>query len=154
MVKLMARYNKKKNMTLMIVAAYAPDSHHKSATKQLYLDNLNRCVKSCGKKEILIIGADCNASVGIRSSSKDKVRGPYGDKHVNTAANLLNDYMAMAKLCFPTTFFKNPRQINHATWTHMATHRGFQIDHFMMKRTDLRRVLNAGKLKAMVNSDH
>lgn len=152
--RLQARDKDNNPVKLFIASAYSPVSTASPTERATYLDHLSQCITACKKDEILVVGADCNASVGTKTSTFDKVLGPSGNPHRNTAGKALHQVLSSLKTCLPTTFFSPPRNSSTSTWHHMKSLRGFQIDHFIIKRHDLRFVINSGKMRPMINSDH
>jgi hypothetical protein len=74
-------------------------------------------------------------------AGRDQVRGPHGAPYQNNAGRELVSQLASNQLCLPTTYFKKR---TYCTWSNPASKRGHQIDHFIMKQGDLKRVRNAG----------
>ena len=139
-------------LRVWLVAAYAPVGAAPRAERLAYLDDLQGAIAAAASDDVLLVGTDANASMGVRLGSTDKVRGPYGEKHVNDAGRDMSAFLGRQGLCLPTTFFRKNR---YATWVHPCSRLGHQIDHWIMRRRDLKRVINAGLMtSAAVPSDH
>jgi hypothetical protein len=137
-----------KPFNIFIASAYAPTSNATADERTQFANDLQRCINVCGKHEVLVMCADTNASCGIRSkhddpfeAGRDQVRGPHGTPYQNNAGRELVSHLATNQLCLPTTYFKKR---TYCTWTNPCSKVGHQIDHFIMKQGDLKRVRNAG----------
>jgi hypothetical protein len=147
-----------KTLRLFIVSAYAPDSSRPQIEKDNFTEQLQCCFDACDEEEIMIVGMDCNASIGIRSKhdednvGKDRVRGQYGVNYENIAGKELHALLGVNELAAATTFFKKR---DYATWFHPASKKGHQIDHIIIRQRDMKRVIDAGFIGWRgVESDH
>ena len=125
-----------------------------------------RCYESLGRSEILVEGPDANASLGVRDRhdnyeaiGRDRVMGQYGIPHVNAAGRALLHMLGMHELCVPTSYFQKTSrgtcvESSHTTWRHPGRKSPFQLDYFIMRQADLKRVRDAGVWKQGVDSDH
>ena len=139
-------------LPVFLVAAYAPVSTCSLETKDEFLDVLTTCLSNRRSDEVLLLGADMNASLGVRRSHHDTVLGPHGVPHVNEAGRDLHQFLGTRALCSIASFFMKR---HYATWFHPQSRRGHQIDHWIVHRGDLVRVKNAGRVGCIgVNSDH
>jgi exonuclease III len=147
---------------IYLVSAYAPDSSKPQRDHDEYEENLECCVASCPKTAVLIIGSDANASIGVRSrhdqQKDDRVCGPFGIDKTNAAGQRLRGFMGRHELCATTTFFRrSPRgrhTTTHDTWINPRNKNPHQIDHFIIRQKDLKRVRNAGACSWGMESDH
>jgi exonuclease III len=137
-----------KTFNIFLASAYAPPGNAPRDERAQFASDLQRCIDACGKQEVLVMCADTNASCGIRSkhddpfeAGRDQVRGPHGAPYQNNAGRELVSLLASNQLCLPTTYFKMG---TYCTWSHPCSKRGHQIDHFIMKQGDLKRVRTAG----------
>ena len=63
-------------------------------------------------------------------------------------------FLALRNMCLPTSFFEK-KMSRRATWYNPRSKRPYELDHFMMRRQDLKRVVDAGtKRRHSVYSDH
>jgi hypothetical protein len=144
---------------LFLVSAYAPIGASTQTVHDLYESDLQRCIDSCNKDEILIVGTDANASCGVRADTddpfnydRDQVRGKYGIKHENKAGKRLVALLSANNLCLPSTYFKH-RQ--YATWINPCSKLGHAIDQFLVRQRDRKRVLDCGRFGRLGKpSDH
>jgi hypothetical protein len=116
--------------------------------------------------KILVEVTDANASLGERvrhdnneEKGRDRIMGRYGIPHVNAAGRRMLQVLSIHELCVPTRYFrKTPGhkhvKFSHTTWRHPARKSSFQLDYFIMRQQDLKRVRNAGVWKRGVDSDH
>ena len=151
-LKLVDKHAHRRYVTL--VSAYAPHSGRSQSDRDAFHLSLQECISACPSSDILVIGSDTNASVGVRcETSPDRVRGPNGIPHVNDAGATLHDLLSMNDLCLPTTFFQK-KMARYRTWTNFRSGLPHQIDHFIVKRRDLIRVHDAVTIDSGVDSDH
>lgn len=155
----------KKEVKIFLVSSYAPNfktNLTSDAELQQYYQQLDECVNFCKSDEVLIIGTDANASIGVRTDDigftfdgqvlNDRVTGKYGNPHMNQAGLELRKFCACNQLCAPSTFFQKP---HYDTWQHPGKRckKGYQIDHFLVRRDDLRRVRDCGRVKTSGGGD-
>ena len=153
---------KGKVISIRLVTAYAPHSGCTDKEKTLYENNLELAIKSCGEDQILVVGTDANASLSrlkteqVQDQDKDiqSPVGKFGLDWTNAAGERMETFLRTHDMCLPTTFFeKHP--LSYATWYHNANKKGYQIDHFMLYRKDLKRVRDAGSTVChSIASDH
>jgi exonuclease III len=149
---------KKKEADIYLVSAYAPDSGKSRQEHDEYNAHLQRCFDSCGDDEVLIMGTDANASVGARSKhddvrapDRDRVRGHFGSSYTNKAGKELHSLLGINGMCLPSTFFEKRE---YHTWYNPNSRKGHQIDHFVVKQADAKRVRDAGKVGMHMATDH
>ena len=84
---------------------------------------------------------------------RDQVRGIFGEPYQNRAGRDLHTLLGANSLCLPTTFH---RKRQYTTWINPCSKRGHQLDHMIMRQSDLKRVKDAGRYSALgaVDSDH
>jgi hypothetical protein len=137
-------------VTIFLVSAYAPVSCAPQDEREQYAEDLQRCISTCGRDDILVISMDANASPGVRSRhddahvpGRDQVRGPYGMPHENGAGKELCTLLGLNELCLPATYFKKK---HYATWRSPCSKKWHQLDHFAVAQRDLKRVADAGRV--------
>ena len=157
---------RKRPLTIFLVSAYAPDSSRPPEEHEEFEVQKQRCYESLGRSEILVEGTDANASLGVRDRhdnyeaiGRDRVMGQYGIPHVNAAGRALLQMLGMHELCVPTSYFQKTSrgtcvESSHTTWRHPGRKSPFQLDYFIMRQADLKRVRDAGVWKQGVDSDH
>ena len=80
--------------------------------------------------------------------------GPHGIDWRNKAGDELLTFLALRNMCLPMSFFEK-KISRRATWYSPRSKRPYEMDHFMMRRQDLKRVMDAGtKRRHSVYSDH
>lgn len=154
-----------KQIKTYLVVAYAPTSAAASdrEREEFYID-LARILDGCGKDEILIMGGDFNAKLGVRDKGAegevaDRVLGPNGlagkEGRPNKWGLEFHDFLATRKLCSPTSFFL-ARKKKYATHTSTIPAVGsICIDYWICRSRDLKRVTNAQVATHLnVDSDH
>ena len=174
---------KDKVVKMRIVSAYAPTSQATVEQKENYEMHLTRAIEDNEEDSVLIIGSDVNASCGRdtamlhnimntpgfqspgdgaqspgdHADDDDDVQspvGPHGINWRNKAGDELLAFLALRNMCLPTSFFEK-KMSRRATWYNPRSKRPYELDHFMMRRQDLKRVVDAGtKRRHSVYSDH
>jgi len=161
-VSTLVKDDKGEEVKIRLLSAYAPHSGCTEVEKVEYESQLALAIESCGEDEILLVGSDTNASVGRRTAQQvrdddDGVQSPvgaFGLEWSNAAGTRLASFVGLRQLCLPTTFFQKSES-SIPTWYHPCNKKGYQLDHFIMKRRDLMRVVNAGtSVRHSVHSDH
>ena len=74
-----------KEVGLFLVSAYAPIGDAEQSEWEEFLDEMDGCIDKKHSNDILLIGADCNSSIGVRGASSSKVVGKFGKARVNDA---------------------------------------------------------------------
>ena len=139
-------------VSVYLAVAYSPIGAADVLVRAEYLRNFERCCSHCRNDQVLLIGADANASLGIRRDVNDTVLGPHGPAYVNAAGHELYQMLATASLCAPSSFYQKS---SYDTWFSPRTRKGHQLDHFFIRKKDFKRVTNSGKLASMLaDSDH
>ena len=77
--------NKARPLTIYVVSAYAPLASAPKAERDRYFSDLQACVDKCGRREVLVMGTDANATLGVRQSKQDRVLGRHGVQNTNNA---------------------------------------------------------------------
>ena len=142
----------RKPIDVIFASAYAPVSNACRSVKDEYHNNLQFCVDHCGNDDILILGTYANASMGTRSCKDDKVLGPFGISKTNLNGVLFRDLCSVLGLCLATTFFKKR---SYGTWRHPRSKLLYQLNHFLVQRASLVRIIDAGRYgENLLDSDH
>ena len=152
---------KGKEVMVRLVSAYAPHSGCTDGEKDQYEVELDLAIRSCGEDEILIIGSDTNASLSklIDDDTQEQgatpsAVGKFGCDWTNKAGERMESFLGTHELCLPTTFFQK-KESKFPTWYNMMNKRGYQIDHFITRRADLKRIVDAGtNIRNSIYSDH
>ena len=106
-------HNNGKAVDVFIVSSYAPTSAYSEAEWEAYYDALSAALARRPPNAILIIGADTNASIGIRDSLSDNdndiesfdVVGSFGIERINDAGRRLRVFMETHQIAALSTFF-------------------------------------------------
>ena len=150
-VRLCAKDIDDKDISIFLVSAYAPVSTASEEVWKDYYEKLQACIDRRKQQDILMIGSDCNASIGINPTNEESVVGQYGLKHTNHSGRRLKNFLAVNNLCSTTTYFKKK---NYGTWAHPRSKNLHQLDHIFVNRSSLKSVTNAGITTPMLYSDH
>ena len=150
---------------LFLISAYAPMSTAPQAEWDTFLNNLRACIDRQKIDDILIIGMDCNASMGTRSSSNHQnnsgTLGPFGNPRVNPSGIRLLTFLQQLNLIVVTTYFQKPPH-KFITWksparrstTRTNSNLNFQLDHFISNKHNLKHFTDAAVGQQITNSDH
>ena len=146
--------------THTVGVAYSPVSGKSSAERQSFYDDIATQTRSDNPRDILTVFIDANASPGVGVHARDRPPGapsslgPYGKRLVNSAGQEFREFLQSENLASATTFFQT-KGWHYATWYHPVSGKGYQIDHVLVRRNQLGRVLNARVCpEIMVASDH
>ena len=104
-----------KDVAVFLVSAYAPVGNAPDQEWDVYLDKLSSCMNKKRKGDILIIGSDCNSSVGCNTGNDDGPLGKNGLSHTNASGLRFFSFLAMHQIKAATTWF--PKR-TYATWIH------------------------------------
>ena len=117
-VKLEFANDKGSNNIVRAFSAYAPTSGHDPVAHALFQDALADAHSWCAESDIVLLGGDFNASLGIcrktdvsyESVAATPSVGPHGIRHVNAAGRRLRAFAEMHALRAATTFFKSQKR--------------------------------------------
>ena len=140
-------------MDIFLIAAYAPVSNADPVAWDEYYDNLEICINRSKPSDLLIIGADCNASLGIASGTPLNSIGHYGLPHQNESGKRLLSFLQRNNLAAITTFFKK-KPHRYTTWISNFDNHPFQIDHIITMINQRGFFKDAGTGYPICNSDH
>ena len=139
---------------VFLVSAYAPHTGRHSSEHDQFLEDLGDCMAATKSTDLLQIGIDGNGDMGVRADGNTAALGPLGVPRVNARGRTLCDTIESLGLCSTATFFGRRRKNAHVTWFHPATKRGHQLDHVLVRRSELRWVTSARKVNNRRGSDH
>ena len=145
-----------RNVGVFLVSAYAPIGAAEQSEWDVYYERLDMCIARKNNNDILVIGSDTNASMGVRNmtTADDRSRsvvGKFGLEHSNFSGQRFASFLQTNNLLAVTTFFKK-RQ--YATWKHPRSKLLHQIDHIITEAGQFHRFTDAGITECLVDSDH
>ena len=88
---------------------------------------------------------DANAPAGVGVNACDlpanapRSLGPWGKRHVNSAGQEFRECLQVEKAASATTFLRTPGH-NYSSWFHPRTGKGYQLDHVLVKDSQIGRV--------------
>ena len=150
-VRLAAKDKEDKDIGIFLVSAYAPVSSSSEEQWQDYYGRLQECIDRRKPNDILLIGTDCNASIGTSTGTETSAVGPHGLTHINQSGRRLRNFLAVNNLSAVSTYF--PKK-NYGTWKHPRSKKLHQLDHFFVNRPSQKSVIDAGITTTMLYSDH
>lgn len=150
-VRLLLKDRKNKDVGVFLISAYAPVGNASDDVWDVYFDQLDRCMGRKQNDDILVIGSDCNSSLGYAKEENDGPLGCYGLQHTNDSGRRFLSFLAINNLAVTTTRFKKK---NYSTWIHPRSKKQHQIDHIIVNREMFHRVTDAGVAPQILDSDH
>jgi hypothetical protein len=144
--------NAKQICKIFFITAYLPCSSYLDEEYENSLRHLKEVLRRCPRDAIPIIGCDMNASIGVADPTEDLHNSPigmHGNTHTNNRGSTMKDFLRQLDLCSVATFFQKR---SHDTWIH-PNGNGYQLDHILTKRNELRRFTNSDTI-AEITSDH
>jgi len=87
-----------RDVAVFLVSAYAPVGNAPDEEWNVYLDNLSTCMNKKRKGDILIVGSDCNSSIGCNSGTDDGPLSMYGLSHMNASGLRFFSFLAIHQL--------------------------------------------------------
>ena len=153
-IRLIVKDNRGKDIGLFLVSAYCPVGNSDPENWELFLEQVRSCISKKQKDDILIVGTDCNSSLGTVSREDQATMtsvGPYGNPHMNASGLRLRSYLEVNALAAVTTYF---RKKNYSTWSHPRSKKPHQIDHFLTEKKSFSRFMDAGVAEPVLYSDH
>ena len=140
------------------ISAYAPTSDSSDDDITCFETALARAIAHRAPKDILVICADSNASIGCENSDKTddcahRAIGPFGIPHINQAGRRLRTFLDLHNLVALSSFFKKK---HYGTWQHPRSKQQHQLDHIFVSGKDFTRFTNAGSCRfgQLIDSDH
>ena len=149
-IRLILKDHQRRDVGLFLISAYAPVGNAAEEVWDSYFLQIDRCMARKNKKDILVIGTDCNSSMGCQNGI-DGPLGRFGIPHVNDSGRRFLSYLLINNLAVMTTSFMKKR---YATWIHPRSKKDHQIDHFIVNKDMAHRVLDAGVTFNLIDSDH
>lgn len=107
--RLVAKDKDNKDVGIFLVSAYAPVSTASDEEWQDYYERLQECIDRRRPQDILLIGSDCNSSIGTSLSKESTVVGSFGLQHMNQSGRRLINFLAVNNMSAVSTYF--PKEI-------------------------------------------
>ena len=157
-----------------VAVAHAPATHHPARDHAEFRSHWQRMLAEEGKEEVLVQGMDANAQLGVAQTSSSAARGSAkrrwdcpdlsatgrlssvlgtkGLPRTSRTGRVLLELCREHHLCAPMSFFQHR---TYSTWTHPRWRSEHTLDHWFVRRQDLKRVLDARVSGAVaLHSDH
>ena len=150
-LRLLLKDNHNRDVGVFLVSAYSPVGNSTIEEWDSYFDNLSICLSRKRADDILLIGCDCNSSMGINILNDGDSLGRYGLSYVNNSGKRFLTYISVNNLKAATTCFKKKR---YATWIHPRSKNQHQIDHILINKEMFYRCIDAGIASPLLDSDH
>lgn len=150
-LRLLFKDKHNRDVAVFLISAYAPVGSAPNDEWDEYLENLLTCINRKREEDILIIGSDCNSSIGCSTDKDDGPLGRFGLSHTNASGLRFYSFLAMNELKAATTCFKKK---TYATWIHPRSKNPHQIDHFIVNSVMSPRIIDASLTQPVIDSDH
>lgn len=150
-IRLLLKDIHKKDVGVFMISAYAPVGNAPEHTWNEFLINLTTCLSRKRNDDILVIGCDCNSSMGVNCSKESSPLGNFGIPYVNDSGKRMLSYLAIQELKVVTTCFKKKK---YGTWMHPRSKNLHQIDHMFVNQEMFVRCIDAGITPPLLDSDH
>lgn len=166
-----------KNHALTLISSYFPHSGYKDDELDLFAESFVQFYSSSApiKNATIIVGADINASIGNRNTDKDHhspstagmektsrfendidpiqdLMVPHGNPYRNSCGERILNIMRELDLHSPNTFFDSHGKFD--TWRCPSNKQPYQINHFLIPRTQLCHTFNVQRKFDGAYSDH
>jgi len=148
---------KGKPLQLFVVMGYTPTFQHTQEEREEFQQSLDDCMADIGKDEIPVMGLDANAQLGTAASGTAGRLGEGGRKggvlqEEDELWSGVFGHLLISLLCAPFTWFGHK---NYQTWTNPRWKTKHTLDHWLVRRADLKRGVNARIHASMsLHSDH
>ena len=150
-IRLCVKDKHKRDVGIFLVSAYAPVGNAPDHIWDEYLEKFTNCINKKHNNDMLIVGSDCNASVGRATINDNGPLGKFGLSYRNTSGLRFVTHLAIHEIKVATTCFTKKL---YATWTHPRSKNKHQIDHFLVNTEMFHRIADAGTTKQVIDSDH
>ena len=98
------------------ISAYAPVGKAPENEWEDYFDKLTTCLRRKRNNNIIVIGTNCNCSMGCKSGREiDSPLGCFGLNHTNESGLRFSTYLAINNPKVATTFKKKLRKVDSST---------------------------------------
>ena len=151
-LRLLFKDSQHRDVGVFLISAYAVVGKAPENEWEDYFDKLTTCLRRKRNNDIIVIGTDCNSSMGCKSDREiDSPLGCFGLNHTNESGLRFLTYLAINNLRVTATSFKK----NHyTTWIHSRSKKLHQIDHFMVNCEMFHRVIDVGLTPQLLDSYH
>ena len=150
-VRLLMKDYEDRDIGLLLVSAYAPDSSQPQEVFDEFIENLEVCTQRKRPSDILVIGGDFNASMGTSCDNNNNSLGPFGITHINEAGRKMRTFLSVNDLVACSTFFQKR---NYGTWQHPRSKKLHQIDHIVTAKSNFKCFTDTGITEPILDSDH
>ena len=114
------------NRYVTIIGAYAPTMTYDEVTKEVFYNQLDRCIRETPKENKLINMGNFKARVGTNQDAWQGTLGLHGIGKCNSNGLLLLTKCMEHELAITNTFFKQPLK-NITTWMHPRSKNGTSL---------------------------
>ena len=161
-----------KNKIITLISSYHPHSGYTDEETNLFNQQIADLYRNIPDNNIIIMGADINASIGSKKSSDNEsdnsqnnniqesfstspqqlLIGPCANPKINHKGQLYINLLSQLDLRAASTYFQN--NSGYDTWINPATKEKYQLDHFLIPRNQFKLVKNVKKIFHGTTSDH
>ena len=144
-----------KQIRLRIISAYFPHSGYGDEEVQNMYNTLSELIREAREHKLeIIIGADCNAQVGIPEEDENtKFIGQFGMKRQNARGQWLKNWAIASSMTLANTCFEKPIEKLITFTSPTGVHK--QLDYFLVSRRVRGRTKDCEVTKELsIHSDH
>ncbi|XP_047120608.1 craniofacial development protein 2-like [Schistocerca piceifrons] len=124
-----------------LISAYAPTMKAPPEVKDMFCEDLRKCLENVRGSDKLMLLGDFNARVGNKWNNWTDCIGPYSIGNMNENGQRLLELCTSLSLCITNTYSQN-RDVHKVTWKHPRSGHWHQLDFIITRRSNLRHVLN------------
>ena len=150
-VRLLMKDNEERDVGILLISAYAPDSSYPEEVWDDYIEQLEVCMLRKQHNDILVICSDTNSSMGVSAGGNNECIGTFGISHVNEAGRRMRTFLSINSLKACSTYFEKR---NYGTWQHPRSKKMHQIDHIITTRSNFKCFTDTGITTPILDSDH
>ena len=141
-------------VAISINCAYAPIENSSERDKEAFYSELQKCLKDVPKKDVLVVGGDFNAKVGLPLDGEKQNIGRFATGSRNANGELLAHFAVLNDLVISNTTFQKKRHSLY-TWRSNDNRTKNQIDYMLISRRWRTSVNNTFNTKLfLTDTDH
>ena len=118
-------------------ATYQPVSYHNNQDMiELAKEELKEHTDWTKKDEILVVGGDFNAHIGMKEEGRESVCGKFGLRKTNLQGSELLSFCEVNNLSYCNSFYSHK---NRGTWFNNMNRQWYELDGFLMRKNQRHR---------------
>ena len=154
-IRLSVKDARGKDIGIFLISAYSPIGAANEDVWSDYLNKLDIIMSRKRNSDVLIIGCDCNSSLGTTNRESEAMFknsiGKFGLTHRNLSGVRFMTFLETRNLLALSSYY---RKKLYATWTNPRSKLPHQIDHVLIHKDSFKRFTDCGVITPLVDSDH